>query len=81
MTIKEQIKNYLATNILFSDNGFPYPDDVSFSEQNIVDSLSNIELVDFIEKTYGFTVLDTELVPENFDSVVNLTNYVSSKMA
>lgn len=79
MTIEEQIKDYIARNMLFSDDGYGYPEDASFLEEGIVDSVGIMELVAFIEENMGFKVADQEIVPENFDSVAQLAAYVRRK--
>jgi acyl carrier protein len=79
MTIETQIKDYIAENLLFSDNGFNYPDDASFLEEGIVDSQGVMELVMFVEETFGITVDDMDIVPDNFDSVSQLASYVQGK--
>ena len=79
MTIKEQLKDYIARNLLFSDNGFKYADDDSFLEEGIVDSIGVLELVAFVDETFGVEVEDHEVTPDNFDSVNKLTAYVQSK--
>ena len=76
---KEKIRSYIAENILFSDNGYPYPDDASFLEEGIVDSMGIMELVMFVEENFGITVDDDDLVPDNFDSVSRLAAYVTQK--
>ena len=80
MTIEDQLKDYIAKNLLFSDNGFKYDDDASFLEEGIVDSIGVLELVAFIEETYGITVDDVDVTPDNFDTVNNLTAYVQGKL-
>lgn len=76
---EEMIRSYIAENILFSDNGYPYPDDASFLEEGIVDSMGIMELVMFIEESFGVTVDDDDLIPDNFDSVSRLADYVGRK--
>ena len=39
MTIEDQIKQYVAENFLFSDDGYTLPEEASFLEEGIVDSL------------------------------------------
>ncbi|HFE66007.1 MAG TPA: acyl carrier protein [Chloroflexi bacterium] len=80
MDTKTQIKQYIAENYLFSNNGFNLDDDESFLEAGIVDSLGVVELVSFVEETYDIEVPDDDIVPDNFDSVNNLTNYITSKV-
>ena len=54
-------------------------DDDSFFENEIIDSTGVLELVLFIEETFGFRVEDEEIVPENLDSINRLVKYVRSK--
>lgn len=81
MEVKEQIKQYIAENFLFSSNGFDMDDDESFLEAGVVDSLGVVELVTFVEETYNFEVPDDDIVPDNFDSVDNLAAYISRRTA
>lgn len=81
MQIEPQIRQYLAENFLFSDNGYELEDEASFLEEGIVDSTGVLELVMFVEETFGITVQDEEIVPQNFDSVSQLSAYVRRKLA
>lgn len=54
-------------------------DDASFLENGIVDSTGVLELVVFVEETFGIEVADHEVIPANFDSVNRLTAYVAAK--
>jgi acyl carrier protein len=78
MSVEAKIKDYINQNFLFTDNG-NLSNDVSFLEEGIVDSTGVLELVMFAEETFGITVEDEEIVPENFDSVAGLARYVRSK--
>ena len=80
MDTKDQIRQYIARNLLFSDNGFKYGDDASFLEEGIVDSLGIMDLICFIEETFGLTVADEDLTPDNFDSVNKLANYIQHRL-
>jgi acyl carrier protein len=77
--IKEKIKNYIAENILFSSNGFPYSDDTSFLENGVIDSMNVLELVAFIEENFAITVEDSDLTPDNFDSINRMADYIQFK--
>ncbi len=79
MTIETKIKDYISTNLLFSNNGFKYADDASFLEEGIVDSQGVMELVMFVEDKFGFTVDDMDIIPDNFDSVARLASYIRRK--
>jgi acyl carrier protein len=81
MTIEGQVRQYIADNFLFSEDGYQLSDDVSFLEEGIVDSTGVLELVMFVEETFDVTVEDEEIVPENFDSVSRLAAYIRRKIA
>ncbi len=79
--IEEQIRSHIAENILFSKKGYPHPDDASFLEEGIIDSLNVMDLVFFLEEKFGVSVIDREIVPDNFDSVSKLTAFVKRKQS
>ncbi len=78
-SIEEQIRNHVAENILFSKNGYPHPDDASFLDEGIIDSVNVVDLVFFLEENFGISVIDREIVPDNFDSVSKLAAFVRTK--
>ena len=78
--IKTKVEQYIAENLLFSGNGFPYTKDVSFLDESIVDSTGVLELVAFVEETFNVTIEDQEIPPDNFDSVNKLTYFIQHKI-
>jgi acyl carrier protein len=79
-TVETKIAAYIADNILFSKNGYPYPHDASFLDNGIVDSMNVLELVMFVEEKFGVKVGDADIVPDNFDSVTRLATYIHGKV-
>jgi acyl carrier protein len=78
-SIPTQIREFVAKDLLFSPDGFRYADDTSFLEEGIIDSLGVMELVGFVQKSFGLRVEQDEVIPENFGSVALLTGYVLRK--
>ncbi len=78
-SIEENVRKYISENILYSNNGYPYSNETSFLENGIVDSMNVMELVSYVEETYGIDIADSEIVPSNFDSVSNLAGFVRRK--
>ena len=76
MPIKALIRAYILENFLYTDDGDQLHNDDSFLETGIVDSTGVVELVMFVEETFGIEVPDEDVVPENFDSVKALVCYV-----
>lgn len=71
-----QIKAFIIENFLFNAEGSSLGDDESFLESGIVDSTGILEVVAWIEETFGIRVPDTDLLPENFDTVQRLAAYM-----
>jgi acyl carrier protein len=76
MTVEAQIRHYILENFLFTDDENALKSEASFLEEGIVDSTGVLELVMFVEETFGIEVRDEEIVPENFDSVKQLATYI-----
>lgn len=73
-----EIRSYIVSNFLFGDES-SLKDDTSFMESGILDSTGVLELVTFLESTYGVKVQDQEMVPENLDSVNRAAAFVARK--
>jgi len=76
-TIDAQIHDLVVANFLF-DSG-DVEGETSLLGEVIVDSTGVLELVMFVEDTFGIAVADEEVVPENFDSIAALAAYVERK--
>lgn len=79
MDYLNSIRHFVVENYLFGD-GDSLKEDTSFMEEGIIDSTGILELVFFIEETFGFSVEDDELVPENMDSLQNIARYIDRKL-
>lgn len=80
MPVETVIREYILENFLFTKDATALRDDASFLEEGIIDSTGVLELVMFVEETFGVTVPDDEIVPEHFDSVIRLAEYVLHKL-
>lgn len=78
-SIEETIRIFLVEHFLFGD-GDTLKGDTSFLEEGIIDSTGILELVMFLEETYGIKIEDSELVPENFDTLNNIAHYLETKI-
>ena len=73
------IREFVVANFLFGEEG-KLGDDTSFLESGIIDSTGLLELVGFLEERFGIRVADEELVPENLDSLSNISAYLAGKL-
>ena len=76
--IKVIVRNFIIENFLFDDDG-SLKDDTSFLDEGIIDSTGILELVEFLDEEFSITIEDDELIPENLDSINNVTKFVVGK--
>ena len=79
MNIIEKVREFIVEEILFGD-GERLIDDVSFYKTGMIDSTAILEIIGFIENTFNIDINDDELIPENFDSVKSIAQFIESKL-
>jgi acyl carrier protein len=76
--VKQQLRSYIEENFVLSATR-QLGDSDSLLDSGAVDSTGFIELISFLEDHFAIQVRDEEMVPENLDSLDNLTAYVNRK--
>lgn len=79
MDYREPIRQYLQTTFL-CDPKTKLEDSTSFLKDGIIDSTGILELITYLEETYQIKIEDDELVPENFDSLPRIDQYLQKKL-
>lgn len=54
-------------------------DDTSLLESHIIDSLGMLDVVAFLERSFNITILDDELIPENFADISRMAAFAEKK--
>jgi acyl carrier protein len=75
----EKIRAFVVENYLFGEEGKLGNSD-SFMESGIIDSTGILELVRFLEATFGIKVADEDLIPDNLDSIEKIATFVETKL-
>lgn len=77
MHIQNDLKQFVIDNFLYGEaDGLQEHD--SFLEKGIIDSTGVLELVDFIESSYGIKMQDSDLIPDNLDSIQRVAQFIES---
>ena len=79
MNIETEIRKFIVENFILEGDDH-LGDEDSLLEKGIIDSTGVLELVAFIEETYQFKIQDEELVPENLDSIINISKFIQNKL-
>ena len=79
MEIRKRIRDFITETFLVGGNIETVNDNDSFMQKEIIDSTGVLELTTFVEKEFGISIEDNELVPVNLDSIDNLVNFIGRK--
>ena len=55
-------------------------DDEPLLKTNIIDSLGSFRMIAFLEETFPLTIEDTDMVPENFQTLNDVETFVARKL-
>lgn len=77
--ISDALRRFIRENFTFQEEVESLADDASFLENGVIDSTGVLELVCFLETTFGIQVADEEMLPENLDSIRAVSAYVARK--
>jgi acyl carrier protein len=75
MNVEETVMKYVGTELAAGKTV-----DMDTNLVGVVDSTAIMELVVWIESTFGFSVEIDAITPENFGTVRLISNYVKSNM-
>ncbi len=73
---KALVREFIVENFLFGDGAPLTSDSLSLLDSGIMDSIGVMELVSFLEGEMEITVPDSDLIPDNLDSVDNLVAFI-----
>ena len=76
---KSTVRSYILENFIMGGNAEQFQDGDSFMDHHIIDSTGFLEVITFLEETFGITVEDNEMIPENLDSLNNIEAYIKKK--
>lgn len=78
MELKKQIRDFVTSNFYVADPA-TLEDRTSLLDQGVIDSTGVLEVIMFVEATFGMTVEDSEMLPENLDSIERIAAFVARK--
>jgi acyl carrier protein len=76
MTTQEKIFTFITTSL--NPNGqLEFDPSVNLLDSGTIDSLAMIDLVVYLEDTFGISVATDDLIPENFSTLDSIAAYVA----
>ena len=80
MTRRQQIKQFILGNFLFTDDESALADDTSLIQDGIIDSTGILELIMFLEETWSISIPPEDMTPAHFDSLLSIDQYLGSRL-
>lgn len=78
MDISDKVRQFIQQNF-YTASATQMADETSLLDAGIVDSTGILEVVTYLETEFGIKVDDSELLPENLDSIANIVGFVQRK--
>jgi acyl carrier protein len=79
--VQQELYEFIVSELASGEGVGAITADEDLIKRGIVDSLGVQQLVDFCESRYRIRVSDPDLVPENFQTLRQLADYVDRKQA
>lgn len=76
--IGQKVKSFIQENFIF--NSKELDPEESLLGSGTIDSTGILEVISFLEQTYGIHFEDKELVAQNFDSIAKIQSFMMHKL-
>jgi acyl carrier protein len=80
MNTTAAIRKFIVANFFVSDPD-SLTDDAPLLETGVMDSTGVLEVIHFVEGTFGVKLEDDEILPENLGSIGQIAAFVERKQA
>ena len=77
--MQHELRKFIQENFMFGLENIELSPDDSLIGKGLIDSSGVLELIAFLEQKYAITIEDSELVPENLDTINALTRFIERK--
>jgi acyl carrier protein len=84
MTTREQVREFVNRELLKADRdrkGVRIQDNTSMIKSGLIDSMSVVELVAYVENTFQINVADHDINIDDFDSIDSICSLIARREA
>lgn len=74
--VTRKVREYIVDNFLYTRPDFTLGADDPLLGSGIIDSMGVMEVIMFLEETYGVTVVDADITEEHLGTVRSIASYV-----
>jgi len=80
MEYKEKIRNFILKELCQDGNIKSLADDDPLIEEGIIDSMSTLTLLAYLDENFGILLSEEELSPKNFATLQSICDLVAQKL-
>jgi acyl carrier protein len=73
------VRSFVQENFLYMHPNFILGDDDRLLEKGVIDSMSIVEMITFIEQEFGVTAMEEDISDANFGSLAGIARFVSER--
>ena len=77
--IMTRVRGFVEENFLYMHSNFQLADDDRLLDRGVIDSMSIVEMISFVEREFGVNAMEEEISDANFGSLARIARYVSDK--
>ena len=77
--ILTRVRNFIQENFLYMHSDFHLGDDDRLLEKGLLDSMSVVEMIAFVESEFGIQTTEDEISEMNFGSLSGIARFVAGK--
>jgi acyl carrier protein len=79
MDVETAIERFVVDEIMLGDSNTKIDPNESLISSGVLDSLALLRLIAFLEEQMGVTVDDSEVIPENFETINEIKSFIEKK--
>jgi acyl carrier protein len=79
MDVETAIERFVIDEIMLGDSNTKIDPNESLISSGVLDSLALLRLIAFLEEQMGVSVDDSEVIPENFETINEIKSFIEKK--
>ena len=77
--IISRVRSFIQENFLYMHSDFQLADDDRLLEKGVMDSMSIVEMIAFVESEFGVQAMEDEISEANFGSLSGIARFIGDK--
>lgn len=81
MEIEETVRRFIISELMLGERDEHLEDTFSLIENGVLDSLGIMRLIQFIEEKFSFSIEDEDILPENFENIESISQFIKRSIS